>query len=317
MSRIHEALKRAEEEKANQTPSDPEVKAAKGADLPAPITEGMVPIGEEAPPAQESVEQANPDQLTLEELKSQVRKLKWNPNSKTMLFFGQGAYAPGTEEFRTLRSRLHGFRATQPLRTILISSSSPQEGKSFIAANLAQILVLQPDQRALLIDADLRWSRLHLSLGAPATPGLSDYLRGGISELAVIQRGPLENLYFIPGGTHPTNPSELIANGRLKDLLRRVAPLFDWVIIDTPPAMAVSDARVMAELCDGVLLVVSAGREPFDALQKTQQQFDSKHLLGVVLNRAEPRMSYSYKYYGYYRGPEEDAPKDGNRKAKG
>ncbi len=317
MSRIHEALKKAEEEKANRAHSGPEVKAAEVAELPATTAEGMVPIVDEEPPAPGAVEAGSPDQLTLEELKSQVRKLHWNPNTKTMLFFGQGAYLPGTEEFRTLRSRLHGVRAMQPLRTILISSSSPREGKSFIAANLAQILVLQPDQRALLIDADLRWSRLHLSLGAPATPGLSDYLGGGINELSIIQRGPLENLYFIPGGTHPANPSELIANGRLKDLLGRLAPLFDWVIIDTPPAMAVSDARVMAELCDGVLLVVSAGMEPFDAVQRTKQQFENKHLLGVVLNRAEPRTSYSYKYYGYYRGPEKDAPKDGNRKGKG
>ncbi len=312
MSRIHEALKRAEEEKANRTLSEPEVKAAKLADPPAPTYEGMVPIVDEAA-APGAAAEVNPDQLTLEELKSQVRKLTWNPNPKTMLFFGRGDYAPGTEEFRTLRSRLLGFRSTQRLRTLLVTSASPREGKSFIAANLAQILVLQPDQRVLLIDADLRWSRLHQSLGTPATPGLSDYLGGGISELSILQRGPLENLFFIPGGTHAANPSELIANGRLKDLLGRLAPLLDWIVIDTPPAMAVSDARAMAEMCDGVLLVVAAGMEPFDAVQKTKQQFDSKHLLGVVLNRAEPRMSYSYKYYGYYRRPE----KGGNRKGKG
>ncbi len=317
MSRIHEALKRAEEEKASRASSQPEVKAAEVPEPLAGTTEGMVPIVAEETAAPSPIEESSPDQLTLEELKSQVRKLKWNPNPKTMLFFGQGAYAPGTEEFRTLRSRLHGFRTTQQLRTVLISSSSPREGKSFIAANLAQILVLQPDQRVLLIDADLRWSRIHLSLGAPATPGLSDYLGGGINELSIIQRGPLENLFFIPGGTHAENPSELIGNGRLKDLLERLGPLFDWVIIDTPPAMAVSDARVMAELCDGVLLVIAAGMEPFEVAQKTRQQFDGKRLLGVVLNRAEPRMSYSYKYYGYYGGPKKDVPKDGNRKAKG
>ncbi len=313
MSRIHEALKRAEEEKANRAQGEPEAKAAKLGGLIVTSTEGMVPIVDEATAAPGAVEERNPDRLTPEELKSQTRQLKWNPNPKTMLFFGQGAYAPGTEEFRTLRSRLHGFRSTQRLRVVLISSASPREGKSFIAANLAQILVLQPDQRVLLIDADLRWSRLHLSLGAPATPGLSDYLGGGVSKFSVLQRGPLENLFFIPGGTHAENPSELIANGRLKDLLERLAPLFDWIVIDTPPAMAVSDARVMADMCDGVLLVVAAGTEPFDAVQKAQQQFDSKHLLGVVLNRAEPRMSYSYKYYGYYRGP----GKDGNGKGKG
>jgi capsular exopolysaccharide synthesis family protein len=230
-----------------------------------------------------------------------------------MLFFGPEVYAPGTEEFRTLRSRLYGFRLLEPLRTILITSTAPGEGKSFMAANLAQILVQQPGRRALLIDADLRWSRLHLSLGTPVSPGLSEYLNGEVNELSILLRGPLENLFFIAGGKHPSNPAELIANGRLKELLRRLASFFDWVIIDSPPAMAVSDARVMAEMCDGILLVVEAGRSPFDVVQKARQQFNSRRLLGVVLNRAEPRATYSYKYYGYYPG----AAKEQKTKSKG
>jgi Mrp family chromosome partitioning ATPase len=127
-----------------------------------------------------------------------------------------------------------------------------------------------------------------------------------------MQRGPLENLFFIPGGKHAANPAELIANGRLKTLLQRVSPLFDWVVIDSPPVVAVSDPRVMGGLCDGILLVVGAGREPYDMVQKARQQFSDEHLLGVVLNRAEPRTSYSYKYYGYYHGPANDR----NRKGK-
>lgn len=168
-----------------------------------------------------------------------------------------------------------------------------------------RILVQQPGKRVLLVDGDLRWPRLHLCLGTPSTPGLTEYLSGEVNELAVLQRGQLDNLFLIAGGRHATSPSEIIANGRLKELIRRLSPLFDWVILDSPPAMAVSDPRVMAEVCDGVLLVVGAGMQPFDALQKTRLQFSNKRLLGVVLNRAEPRASYSYKYYGYYGGGKE------------
>jgi protein-tyrosine kinase len=313
MSRIHDALKRAEEERAERLlpPLDPQTTGV--SEIAPPTQEGVLPsAAEDAAPLLSPEFDDGADQLTVEVLGTQVRRFKWNPNPKTMLFFGQEAYGPGTEEFRTLRSRLYGMRDLQTLRTLLITSASPQEGKSFIAANLAQIFVQQPNRRVLLIDGDLRWSRLHLSLGAPATPGLSDYLQGEANELSILQRGPLDNLFFIAGGKHPANPAELITGGRLKNLLQRLSPLFDWVIVDSPPAMAVSDPRVMADLCDGVLLVVAAGMQPYDIVQRTRQQFNDKRLLGVVLNRAEPRMSYSYKYYGYYQGP----AKDGNGKGR-
>jgi len=304
MSRIHEALKKAELERASRPRAPMDLKTAADSEIsppPAEATSGAVELG--LPMTGMGLDEGS-DQLTLENIQTQVKRLKWHPDLKTMLFFGQEAYAFGTEEFRTLRSHLYGFRDLEPLRTILITSAAPGEGKSFIAANLAQILVQQPGQRVLLIDGDLRWSRLHLVLGTPASPGLTEYLGGEVNELSVIQRGPLDNLFFIPGGRHAPNPAEIIANGRLKELLHRLSPLFDWVIVDSPPAMAVSDPLVMAEACDSVLLVVGAGMQPFEALQKTRQQFSGKRLLGVVLNRAEHRASYSYKYYEYYGGAE-------------
>jgi capsular exopolysaccharide synthesis family protein len=307
MSRIHDALKRAEEERAGRplAPLDPQTAGV--SETGPTMQEGVLPgAAEGAGPSLSPGFDEGAEELTLDVLRSQVRRLKWNPNPKTMLLFGHEAYGPGTEEFRTLRSRLYGMRDSQTLRTLLITSSSPQEGKSFVAANLAQIFVQQPDRSVLLIDGDLRWSRLHLWLGTSATPGLSDYLQGEANELSILQRGPLENLFFIAGGKHSSNPAELITSGRLKILLQHLSPLFDWIIVDSPPAMAVSDPRVMADSCDGVLMVVGAGMQSYDIVQKARQQFMDKHLLGVVLNRAEPRMSYSYKYYGYYRGPAED-----------
>jgi protein-tyrosine kinase len=314
MSRIHDALKKAEEERASRPVEPRNPRSAELTAVAGPTQEDfLAPRVEDADPLVTLEAEGGAEQLTVEMLKSKVRITKWNPNLKTMLFFGPESYALGTEEFRTLRSRLYGFRDMQPLRTILITSASPGDGKSFIAANLAQIFVQQPGRRVLLIDADLRWSRLHLSLGTPTTSGLTEYLEGEADEVAVMQRGPLENLYFIAGGRHAANPSELIANGRLKNLLHKVSPLFDWVIVDSPPAMAVSDPRVMSDMCDGVLLVVAADQGPYEIIQKASQQFKGKRMLGVVLNRAEARNSYSYKYYGYYQGD----GKKSRRKGKG
>jgi len=313
MSRIHEALKKAEEERARGRLTLQDPKTAELSAIGTATQEGVLAnAAKGASTSATAGSDDGADQLTLEVIKTQVRRFEWNPNPTTMLFFGQEAYAPGTEEFRTLRTRLYEMRDFQSLRTVLITSASPREGKSFMAANLAQIFVKQPDRRVLLIDGDLRWSRLHLSLGTFFTPGLSDYLRGEANELSIMQRGPLDNLFFIAGGKQASDPAELIANGRLKDLLLRLAPLFDWVIIDSPPAMAVSDPRMMADLCDGVLLVVAAGTGSYEIVQKARQQFNNKRLLGVVLNRAEPRRSYSYQYYGSYHDP-----KEGNGKGKG
>jgi tyrosine-protein kinase Etk/Wzc len=314
MSRIHDALKKAERERARQSITSLEAENAEPGDIAGTAAEAQFPPlkGDKVFSVQSNfVDEFEP--FTIETLDAGVPRTKWNPDPKTMLFFGHESYAPGTEEFRTLRTRLYGMRDLQPLRSIMVTSSSPGEGKTFISANLAQIFVQQPKCRALLIDGDLRWSRAHLSLGAPATPGLSDYLMGEANELAIVQRGPLDNLYFIPGGKHSSNPSELIANGRLGQMLQRLAPLFDWVILDTPPAMVASDARLIARACDGVLMVVSAGVGSYVAAQKTEEQFKNRRLLGVVLNRAEARLTYSYKYYEYYYGSDKGRRRKGKR----
>src|SRR2546428_7854337 len=153
----------------------------------------------------------------------------------------------GAERFRTLRSRLYQISGTRTLRRVIVTSSLPAEGKPFVAANLAQSIVRQPDRRVLLIDADLRASRLHLALGAPSTPGLTDYLRGEADEYAITQSSPDENLCFIPGGNEVSNPSELLHGERMRHLLDVVTPMFDFVILDTPPATPVHDPSVLAD----------------------------------------------------------------------
>jgi capsular exopolysaccharide synthesis family protein len=283
MSRIHEALKKAEEERA-----------AAQAGQPRMVEQGVAVEGSPAMPSFTTP-------FTFDMLLARCAQCNWSPDRRTMLFFNAEEHLAGTEEFRTLRSRLYQIREKQPLKKVLVTSSLPKEGKSFVAANLAQVIARQHGRRVLLIDADLRAPRLHQLLGTSAGPGLADYLSGQADEFAVMQRGLMENLFFIPSGRAVSSPAELVANGRLKALLSRLEPLFDWIIIDSPPAVPVSDASLMADYCDGVLMVVRSNATPFDVAQKARQEFREERLIGVVLNGIDarsPAYSYYYKAYG-------------------
>jgi protein-tyrosine kinase len=305
MSRIHEALKKAEQERAISQggPAQPGFEAAEppfttAEEPPATVATGGAGGGVPLTSAMPAF--ASP--FSLEGLLARCPQMQWTPDEKTMLFFNGNDSARGTEEFRTLRSRLYHAREKMTLKKILVASALPKEGKSFTAANLAQVMVRQHGRRVLLIDADLRGPRLHLMLGAAETPGLSDYLQGGNDEFSIMQRGAMENLFFIPSGQKIHDPSELVANGRLKLLLQRVEALFDWIIIDSPPAVPVSDASVLAKACDGVLMVVRSNATPVDMARRAREEFPDQTLVGVVLNGtnadAIPYTRYYYEAYG-------------------
>jgi protein-tyrosine kinase len=299
MSRIHDALNKAAQEKGTERGlEDSLVAAERGADRQdhGSASDWENPLESAVGKGQES-----PARLTHEALLTYCQHVHWSPDSKTILSFANGqAHEYGSEELRTLRSRLYQIRGQKPLQSVLITSALPGEGKSFIAANLAMAIVRQPERRALLIDADLRMPVLHRSLGTPLTPGLSDHLRGDADEFSIVQKSPRHNLFFISAGKPSSNPAELLGNGRLKNLLHRLAPAFDWILVDSPPVVPLSDACLLSELCDGVLMVVRASSTPFDLAQKACQKFDGKPLLGVVLNRVKRGASYSAYYYNHY-----------------
>jgi capsular exopolysaccharide synthesis family protein len=287
MSRIHEALKRAEQERGVHSGLDQQV-----------VDQGMPP----AMAARMAATVVADAPMTFEALQARTARVPWNPDPKTMLFFGGADQALGKEEMRTLRSRLYQLRERKPLKKILITSALPKEGKSFLAANLAQVLVQQRGRRALLIDADLRAPRLHQSFGSDLQPGLSDYLLGEKDELSVIQQGPMENLFLIPGGQQVSNAAELVANNKLKTLMARMESMFDWIIVDSPPAALVSDASLLANFCDGVLMVVRSNVTSSEAARRARLEFAPEQLLGVVLNGIESNSSayaiYHYPAYG-------------------
>jgi len=225
------------------------------------------------------------------------RLTRWEPDSQSMLFFGSEDQTPGKEDFRSLRSRLHQLQEKAPIKTILITSSLPKEGRSFVAANLAQAMA-QQGRRTLLIDADLRSSSLHVALGTSGTPGLSEYLLGEAEETSIVQQGQMENLFFLPAGRQITGQSEIISSGVLKLLFERLAALFDWVIVDSPAALPISDAALIAGYCDGVLMVVRSNSTPFDVVRKARRSFREECLLGVVLNGIPSDSHAQNAYYG-------------------
>ena len=299
MSRIHEALKKAVEERVSHlsvgeslnlaavagSMQAPAVPARQVAEQPARVT---------PPPPSEAGAF-----LRFDDLVKRCAHPTWKPDMRFSLFHRTDDDAKiGTERFRTLRSRLYQIAAAKQLRKVLVTSSVPNEGKTFVAANLAQSIVHQPDRRVLLIDADLRAPLLHVTLGAPTSPGLTDYLRGEANEYDVIQHSSEVNLCFIPCGHPVSNPSELLSGDRMKKLLDLVTPVFDWVILDSPPSLAIHDASILADLCDGVLFVVRAGETNHETAERAASEFRNKNLLGVVLNRVEQAAGYGDYYYG-------------------
>jgi protein-tyrosine kinase len=311
MSRIHEALKKADHEMAAVQASGPSILTAPVMpDPPVPAATEPKRGGERyLAPASAITHSAG--YLKFDDLRKHCAHPQWHMDPNVNVFINPALTAHGSEQFRTLRSRLYQMRSSQTLRTLLVTSSVPAEGKTFVTNNLAQAIVRQPDRHALIIDADLRCSRLHVPLGAPASPGLTEYLKGEVDEMAIIQHGLEGNLCFIPGGNQVSNPSELLTNGRLKVLLDRLAPVFDWIIMDSAPLLPVADSSFLADLVDGVLLVVRAGQTPAETAQRACQELQGRNVVGVVLNAVGPDQAaggyYSAYNYGYGYGNGETA----------
>ncbi len=213
----------------------------------------------------------------------------------------------GVEQFRSLRSRMFEFRDLNKLKSVLVSSGLPQEGKSFITANLAISFSKHKASRVLLIDGDMRRSSLHKMLGAPNDVGLSDYLAGKVPLLEVIQRAStgekalppgLASLTFISGGTEAQNAADLSGNHRFDQLIATLAPSFDWIVVDSSPVNLVADGVNLARACDGVLLVARGGSTKYETAQRALLELKASRILGFVLN-AVKRPPVTGGYYGY------------------
>jgi succinoglycan biosynthesis transport protein ExoP len=209
------------------------------------------------------------------------------------------------EAFRSLRAIVRHTRKMDAPRAILVTSAQPQEGKSFAAVNLA-VSLAEGGEQVLLVDADCRRASCHRAFGLePPSVGLSSILYRGLPpEVAMLTTG-VTNLTFLPAGPKPPDPSALLASDAARALLATLRERFAWVIIDSPPVLAVSDASELASMVDGVLLIVRANTTPIEAVQITRDRLESvgARMLGVVLN--DVRLSknrYFYANYGYQDG---------------
>jgi succinoglycan biosynthesis transport protein ExoP len=214
-----------------------------------------------------------------------------------------------SEAFRALRTSLLLSQAEHPPQIILVTSALPREGKTTAAANLA-VTLAQLGDRTLLIDADLRKPGIGrlLNLGNGKFAGLSSYLAGVSSlDLVTVQHPAIPNLSAIPTGPLPPNPADLLSSHKLADALAELRTRFKFIVIDTPPIMAATDAVILSVQADGVLIVVRSGETPKEAFTRTRDLLVSVkcHLLGVVLNAVDssaPDYYYSYRYYPYSYG---------------
>ncbi len=212
--------------------------------------------------------------------------------------------AVASESIRALRTRVQFSKMhKENLKTILVSSPAPQEGKTTIALNLAGSFA-HSNKKTLLIDADLRKPRLHQVFGRDKEPGLANYLFGEFSYDKILTPTQTRNLFLITSGTIAANPSEILESEEMDQFLIKVRAEFDYIIVDSPPIVAVTDAEILARKVDGSILVVSANKTEGDLLERGLQLIknDDSFFLGTVLNNFSVKPGYGgyYKYYYYY-----------------
>ena len=227
------------------------------------------------------------------------------------------------EAFRSLRTALSFSTGTQDVRSMLVTSPSPLEGKSLVSINLA-ITFAQAGKRVLLVDSDLRKPRIHKTFGLSPTIGLSNLLTsgGGVQLAEVVQETEVENLYVLPSGPRPPNPAELLATERMRGLLEEMEQVFDRVILDTPPVVNVTDATILMHFVGGGLVVIRGFTTQRDLAQRAAEllQGTQGNMLGVILNNADtPKGAYGYDGYYYYSSQYYyygDSEEDGRKRRK-
>jgi capsular exopolysaccharide synthesis family protein len=224
-------------------------------------------------------------------------KVEVPSNSRLVYFTDPNSLA--AEKFRFLGVRLRQLRQNRPLKKVLVTSTIAEEGKSLVSANLAGVLARRKE-RVLLIEGDLRRPSLMERFGLSSLSGLAESLQSGQHTTPNSYHLDGPDLWLMPAGEPPSNPLELMQSGRLSQLMTQLAPLFDWVIIDSPPLLPLADTTVWQRFADGTLLVVREGKTQKNALQRGIEILKKGDLLGVVLNGSSNSNHQDY-YQRYSR----------------
>jgi protein-tyrosine kinase len=310
MSRIHDALRRAEKFLEN---GDPPQDSPEAHSLIAPEQGGAaaqsahyeIPVPQ---PHGLSRVDVRPD-IEWRTLLSRCRSVAFRPPPDAHLFDARRPQEAPSEEFRVLRTRLNHMQSSEDLRSIVVSSASPAEGKTFVAANLA-LAQSQLETPVLLMDLDLRRPTVHELLGIPRVPGFYDFLMGEKPLDECLRHIEGTNLYVLPAGTMARNPLELLNMRQVKILLDNLRKIFGWVIMDTPPLLFSADANLLATMTDGTVLVVRIGSTTYDNIVRAMQSLCENNVLGIVANGARAGELYSKYTYYYSRRDDEGEPGD-------
>ncbi|OPJ61657.1 CpsD/CapB family tyrosine-protein kinase [Clostridium oryzae] len=203
------------------------------------------------------------------------------------------------EAFRTLRTNIQFSSFDEELDTIVITSTQPGEGKSTVATNLA-VVMAHSGKKVLLMDCDLRKPTVHKKLGLSNKEGLSNLLSKEKKLDEVIKASDVENFYVLTTGPIPPNPSELLESNKFRNFLKEISSVFDIVLLDAPPVLAVTDAQILASFCNGVVFVAGYGQAEKKAIVRAKELIEkvSGKILGVVINKV-PNTKDSYYYYNY------------------
>lgn len=288
MSRIQQVLNKAEREGTVRRARNLPAQARQEEASPAAIA------GAGAAAAESSVAAAGT--LTVVEA---------NPDAQVVAAVRPSSAA--AEQYRALRTRIAFMEsAGKAYRTILVTSPGRAEGKTLTAANLALTMAQEFRRKVVLVDADLRKADMHRCLGLEPSPGLAEVLAGEASLAeALVELGNL-NLTFLPAGTPPERPAELLGSSAMRALLGELRTSFDRVIIDTAPAAMLADAGIISPMVDGILMVVRAGLTTTPAIEHVLADLDRSRLIGLVLNGTGARPTSYQAGYAYGQGASED-----------
>ncbi|GHH97714.1 CpsD/CapB family tyrosine-protein kinase [Neobacillus kokaensis] len=227
------------------------------------------------------------------------RRLR-NKNKKAVsLITNFNTRSPITEQYRLIRNNLHFSSVDKDIKTIVITSPDPSEGKSTTSANLS-IILAQQGKKVLLVDTDLRKPTVHFAFKVSNIYGLTNILTKDINLEQAITKTYVANLDLLTSGPLPPNPSELLNSNAMELIIEDLKGLYDYVIFDTPPILVVTDSQVMASKCDGVVMVIASGKTKKDRAMKAKDFLEKANslLLGVVVNGVDYKQKDYYGHYG-------------------
>lgn len=305
MTRLSEALKKAQAETASSVTAPPRPEERLRSEPPpstwqfAPVETMHVPVEAPAPVAAPPVPTAVPEP-------GPIQSIRVGESDRNKLVIDPAVDPNVVEQYRQLAAVLHHAQKASGVRSVMVTSAMPSEGKTLTATNLALTLSQSYQRRVLLIDADLRRPRMREMFALPATEGLTDSLANTRGErLPVHQVSP--TLWVLTSGRMLPDPMSMLVSPAMKQLIDDARDSFDWVVVDTPPIAILPDANLLSAMIDTALLVVSSESTPYPMVQRAAGKIGPDRILGVVLNRAEGSGLTTYNYYGTHNYQNADA----------